>query len=530
MVSALHVPVSTGQTAAILVCIHSAKGFFTSRHVKLADRFAILATNALQNAELYTDLRLERDTLEQRVVERTREIETLARFPAENPYPVFRVSKDGEFQYSNEAGSKFLSSLGLEVGSLVPDDWQRVIETAYPANEPAKEEFEYDDQAFLATFAPVPAAGYVNIYLEEITERKRAEEALQNSQARLAGDRLNRQWTASFPLTIRDALRSSIRRPKNIFDLRAEEALGQPLELLFPVRFHNVHGDHIQGFGQRGVMQRRMGQTGIVQGLRADGQEFPLEGSISQIDILGRKHFTAIVRDVSERQRAEQELRDQNDFVTTLVNTMAQGLIVLDDNGRFEFVNPAFAQMLDYEPEDLIGKTPFDFTREADHQMLAKAWERHRSGKVESFEARMVGALEREVYALATGTPRFRDGKFAGTIGVVTDLTERRQDEEALQNAKAELDRFFNLSLDMFCIAGFDGSFKRLNPSWVQALGWSLEELKSKPFIDFVHPEDQDKTLAATEQLTEGQDIIAFENRYQSQPFMDLTSNFSGMR
>ena len=73
--SALHVPIGTGQDRALLICTQSSRGFFTSKHIKLAERFSVFATNAWQNAKLYTELRLERDTLEQRVAERTREIE-----------------------------------------------------------------------------------------------------------------------------------------------------------------------------------------------------------------------------------------------------------------------------------------------------------------------------------------------------------------------------------------------------------------------------------------------------------------------
>ena len=76
-------------------------------------------------------------------------------------------------------------------------------------------------------------------------------------------------------------------------------------------------------------------------------------------------------------------------------------------------------------------------------------------------------------------------------------------------------DRFFSLSLDMLCIASFDGYFKELNPMWENTLGFTVEELKMKPFIEFVHPEDQETTIAEAQKLmTTGEDAVAFENRY----------------
>lgn len=75
--------------------------------------------------------------------------------------------------------------------------------------------------------------------------------------------------------------------------------------------------------------------------------------------------------------------------------------------------------------------------------------------------------------------------------------------------------RFFTLSLDMLCIASFDGYFKELNPMWEKTLGFTMEELKTKPFIEFVHPEDREATIAEAQKImTTGEDVVSFENRY----------------
>ncbi|MGH9861892.1 MAG: ATP-binding protein [Candidatus Acidiferrales bacterium] len=83
--------------------------------------------------------------------------------------------------------------------------------------------------------------------------------------------------------------------------------------------------------------------------------------------------------------------------------------------------------------------------------------------------------------------------------------------------ADQELDRLFTLTLDLLCVAGFDGYFKRLNPAWERTLGFTLQELLSRPYLDFIHPDDRQPTVAAADQLTTGVPVITFENRYRCQ-------------
>jgi PAS domain S-box-containing protein len=83
------------------------------------------------------------------------------------------------------------------------------------------------------------------------------------------------------------------------------------------------------------------------------------------------------------------------------------------------------------------------------------------------------------------------------------------------KRAEEELDRFFNLSLDLMCVAGFDGYFKRLNPIWEQTLGYTLDELCARPYLDFVHPDDRSVTITEADRLSGGLQVMKFENRYR---------------
>jgi two-component system cell cycle sensor histidine kinase/response regulator CckA len=99
--------------------------------------------------------------------------------------------------------------------------------------------------------------------------------------------------------------------------------------------------------------------------------------------------------------------------------------------------------------------------------------------------------------------------------GVVIDITERKNAQEALHVKTDELDRIFNLSPDLLCIADLNGRFVRLNPVWEQTLGYPLNELEGRMFMDFVHPDDIATTRRAIDDLTEGEDVIDFVNRYR---------------
>ena len=93
--------------------------------------------------------------------------------------------------------------------------------------------------------------------------------------------------------------------------------------------------------------------------------------------------------------------------------------------------------------------------------------------------------------------------------------------QEELANCKRELKaarqmehRFFSESIDLLCFLDFNGYFKRLNPAWERTFGYSREELMSKPFIDFVHPDDRERTLNQNAAVRSGGQARSFENRY----------------
>ena len=99
--------------------------------------------------------------------------------------------------------------------------------------------------------------------------------------------------------------------------------------------------------------------------------------------------------------------------------------------------------------------------------------------------------------------------------GLASDLTEQKLTQEILQEKTNELDRYFMSSLDLFCIADMDGYFRHLNKEWERTLGYSIQELEGKSFLDFVHPDDLASTMATMNRLDAQTPVINFENRYR---------------
>jgi PAS domain S-box-containing protein len=94
------------------------------------------------------------------------------------------------------------------------------------------------------------------------------------------------------------------------------------------------------------------------------------------------------------------------------------------------------------------------------------------------------------------------------------EMAERQRASETLRASEQELNSYFRLSIDLFCIAGFDGYFKRLNPAWETTLGFTCEELMARPYAEFIHPDDRAVTQSEARKNAAGTESLSFENRY----------------
>ncbi|SDY51146.1 PAS domain-containing protein [Tindallia californiensis] len=109
-----------------------------------------------------------------------------------------------------------------------------------------------------------------------------------------------------------------------------------------------------------------------------------------------------------------------------------------------------------------------------------------------------------------------QNGEVVERRGYLMDQTPLKEAEEQASQKQKELDRYFESSLDLLCIANVKGEFVRLNPEWGKVLGYPKEKLEGKLFLDFVHPDDMEKTLEAIQDLSNQREVVKFENRYRS--------------
>lgn len=120
---------------------------------------------------------------------------------------------------------------------------------------------------------------------------------------------------------------------EKMFGYSASEVIGHSLTMLLPERYRASHGKYVREFATAGVTTRRMGALGEISGCRADGTEFPIEAAISQVRLAGSKMFTVVLRDVTARKKAEQELleadRRKDEFLATLAHELRNPLAPL---------------------------------------------------------------------------------------------------------------------------------------------------------------------------------------------------------
>ncbi|MEJ2033427.1 MAG: PAS domain S-box protein, partial [Deltaproteobacteria bacterium] len=194
--------------------------------------------------------------------------------------------------------------------------------------------------------------------VEDIDDRKQAEEALKASEERY---RITSETAQDAIITIDEESRIVQANPatENIFGYPHGELHGKPLTMLMPEWLRQAHHD---GMKRHIATGRRQLHWGAVQipGLHRDGREIPLEISFGRFIKNGKFFFTGIARDISERKKAEEEIRESRERLRNLIETTSDLVWEVDERGVYTYASPQVSKILGYAPEEVLGKTPFD--------------------------------------------------------------------------------------------------------------------------------------------------------------------------
>jgi len=227
------------------------------------------------------------------------------------------------------------------------------------------------------------------------------------------------------------------------------------------------------------------------------------------LDISGKFSGAVVVLgDVTQQTRAEKEMARSRDLLQTLMDGTPALIAYIGRDLRYRFVNRYYETIYGLSTDEIVGKHVSEIIGEKTYQDVKDKYDRTLAGEDQHFELVYKTKNMGTRYFDVSYLPHRYGDQIDGIILLILDMTDRVQ-------AENEREKFFKLSPDMMCVAGFDGFFKHLNPAWTRVLGWSEEELLARPFASFVLPEDLNATMEEAAGLRLGKTSTGFENRYR---------------
>jgi PAS domain S-box-containing protein len=357
-------------------------------------------------------------------------VQSLARFPSENPSPVLRLGQDGMILHANSASRLLLQDWGCAVGDRAPLFWQHEASEALASQTNRTIDVVCGDITFSIFVVPIVEADYVNLYGLDITERKRAEEALRQSEVYFR----SLIEHAADTISTYDANGVRLYTSPSI-----ERVLGyKPEEMIGRSGFELLHPDDRPLLASLFAQGVQIPGTKVTKELRCrhkDGTWRTLESTGS--NLLGNPEVGAVVlnsRDITERRRAEAALRESEERYRDLVENSREFICTHDLEGKILSANRAATQLLGYDPNELIGKGNIrnilapEVRDQFDEYMASVRKDGATSGTMlvqTSSGERRVWEYYNSLRTEGVATPIVR--------GIARDITERRRAEESLR-------------------------------------------------------------------------------------------------
>ena len=269
---------------------------------------------------------------------------------------------------------------------------------------------------------------------------------------------------------------------EKMFRCPVSDAIGAPLDRFLPARFRAAHSDHVRGFGLNSVTRRTMGGFTPLFGLRANGEEFPIEASISQVEIDGKKLFTAIVRDVADASKS----RETSARLASIVESTDDAIVSKTLDGIITSWNPAAEKLFGYSASEAIGKPmrilfPPELANE-DPAILASI---AKGQSIDHFETQRVRKDGKRIDVSVTISPlRDNSGKIIGASQIARDITERKRAQEEIRQQVGLLNLAPALVRDMDdrIVAWTLGAARHFGFSQEEAIGRVCHDLLQTQF------------------------------------------------
>ncbi|MBH1957747.1 MAG: PAS domain S-box protein [Burkholderiales bacterium] len=275
------------------------------------------------------------------------------------------------------------------------------------------------------------------------------------------------------------------RAAEKMFGWPRQEVMQQPLEKLIPARFRPGHGRRLEQFGVTGATARGMAKSGVmIYGLRANGQEFPIDVSISQVDTPEGKLFTAMVWDITGQQAARAQLK----LLETGVSHLNDMVLITEAEPRSEpgprivFVNAAFERHTGYSCQEVMGRSPRflqgPLTQRLELDRIGaalNAWQPVRAELVNYTKAGQAFWAEIDIVPIADAR-----GSFTHWVSVQRDISERKLAEQALVDSEQRYAALFaSAPVPMWVFDWASRKFLTVNQVAIEDYGYSAAEFLS---------------------------------------------------
>jgi two-component system cell cycle sensor histidine kinase/response regulator CckA len=311
--------------------------------------------------------------------------------------------------------------------------------------------------------------------VRDVTERKRAAEALRESE-----DRYRRLIECS-PDTIYVQCEGRVAYI-NSAGLRLfgatqpEQIIGKPmLELIHP-NWRDLVAERMR------TLREDQGPVPTIaeQYLRLDGTAIDVEVAVTRFALNGKPAVLVIARDITQRKEGEKALRESEEKFRRIVNTAYEGIWIMDGELRTTFANARLAEMLGYQPGEMLGQTWESFLYEEDLPDHQRRFRNRRQGLSEQYERRFRRKDGQIQWAIVSVAPLLdTEGRFSGSFAMLTDMTEQKRVEEELRLSEQNYRQIFNAANDAIFIHDAEtGSILDVNDAMLDLYGFTREEAK----------------------------------------------------